>query len=608
MQFFFACARGGLRTIREGDLRAAHDMMHEKGVRKVSDKIDEIFWKRMVDTRNFVCDVRKVTSDSICDWPSLSSDVLAFCSNFNHTSYVLPTSPCSPAFRVLCLQTMTLKMFHRVFALLATVEVVSSFLPQRAVHLSKKSIRRPVVEDSNDSVEAGVLAETRLQLLRQWGLDKRYGDKSGRNEAAKELLTLAKAGPAAIYLEDETDAVAAVDESTDNDATYSSEVRIDDDSYRSATTSTTPRLEVPADGLSKRERKKMAAERRKQTAAVFVAADPNAEAYLSSDPARRHLKAKNSNGDGNNGSSSKMSTDDALAGFELDLREVLGPSRPPCSALLQLEAWLTEGIPETSTAAALAPAQHTAVLLALAVEFELRAISADSPNTKSSSDRSSSGSSRSNDVANAVVRLEALRAYLVKTCAPTSAATIAADCDASLAAVPAVLRASQVNQLVRWFGRANAPRAALASLRLLDCTSTYGSADPSSSSSSSSSGGSDKDVAQFSIPMPNAESYEFLANAFVKDVVLEGAANSMARLPPPIPKDTPVPMGAPSSTKGGKVSAHVSRSMPLQEVLFVGRSNAGKSSLVNMLVGRKVRSNGTLVFFLVLASSIAPSM
>jgi len=484
---------------------------------------------------------------------------------------------------------MTPKMLHHVFVLLASVVVVSSFLPQQAVQLMNQerfSIRRPAVEDSDDGVEAAVLAETRLQLLRQWGLDKRYGDKSGRNEAAKELLTLAKASPAAIYLEDENDKIAVVGESPDDDDdTYGNEATNYGDSYRSSTTSTIPRVEIPAEGLSKRERKKMAAERRKQTAAVFVAADPNAEAYLSSDPARRHLKAKNSNDDSTSGSGSKLLTEDALAAFELDLRELLGPSRPPRSSLLQLEAWLTDGLPETTTGASLATAQHTAVLLALAVEFELRAISTDSQNSRaseSSTDRgSSSSSSQSGDLANALVRMGTLHAHLDASCAAT-ATTTAADAEAPVAVVPAVVRASQVNQLVRWFGRANAPRAALSALRLLDCTSTYGSSDPSSSSSSSS-----KKLAQFAVPLPNAESYEFLANAFVKDVVLEGAANSMARLPPPIPKETPVLPVAAAAAKGGK-AAPVPRSAPLQEVLFVGRSNAGKSSLVNMLVGRKV--------------------
>ena len=63
----------------------------------------------------------------------------------------------------------------------------------------------------------------------------------------------------------------------------------------------------------------------------------------------------------------------------------------------------------------------------------------------------------------------------------------------------------------------------------------------------------------------NFETYEFVTNAAVKNVRLEAKANAMPRLPP------------------------ASASLP--EVVFVGRSNVGKSSLVNMLCGRKAMAS-----------------
>jgi hypothetical protein len=198
---------------------------------------------------------------------------------------------------------------------------------------------------------------------------------------------------------------------------------------------------------------------------------------------------------------------------------------------------------------------------------------------------------------------------------------VAADAPLTTGA-PHVVRAAQLNQLVRWFGRVNAPRAALAALRLLegaDGTAAAGAAvaampssDASTSTSTSTSGSSTSgssrsrralSVPRFALPRPTAETYEFLANAFVKDVVLEGAANSMAKLPPPVPKDDTTARSdyGIASTKATAAAARGKAAAPtrkppqkprpaelLREVLFVGRSNAGKSSLVNMLVGRKV--------------------
>jgi pentatricopeptide repeat protein len=61
---------------------------------------------------------------------------------------------------------------------------------------------------------------------------------------------------------------------------------------------------------------------------------------------------------------------------------------------------------------------------------------------------------------------------------------------------------------------------------------------------------------------PDAETYEFIANAAVRSVEKVASAKSMKALPPS------------------------RRELP--EIVFVGRSNVGKSSLVNMVVNRKV--------------------
>lgn len=63
---------------------------------------------------------------------------------------------------------------------------------------------------------------------------------------------------------------------------------------------------------------------------------------------------------------------------------------------------------------------------------------------------------------------------------------------------------------------------------------------------------------------PNDESYEFLSASLVATVREESTATTMKDLPSPDPS--------------------------LPEIVFAGRSNVGKSSLVNFLVGRKVSS------------------
>ena len=77
---------------------------------------------------------------------------------------------------------------------------------------------------------------------------------------------------------------------------------------------------------------------------------------------------------------------------------------------------------------------------------------------------------------------------------------------------------------------------------------------------------------------PTAETYEFVGNAFVKEVTLEATATSMARLPDSSP---PEMIAADGTLHGGDVGKQ-----ELPEVVFIGRSNVGKSSLVNMLCGR----------------------
>lgn len=61
---------------------------------------------------------------------------------------------------------------------------------------------------------------------------------------------------------------------------------------------------------------------------------------------------------------------------------------------------------------------------------------------------------------------------------------------------------------------------------------------------------------------PNDESYEFLSASLVATVREEASATTMKDLPSP--------------------------DLTLPEIVFAGRSNVGKSSLVNFLVGRKV--------------------
>ena len=61
---------------------------------------------------------------------------------------------------------------------------------------------------------------------------------------------------------------------------------------------------------------------------------------------------------------------------------------------------------------------------------------------------------------------------------------------------------------------------------------------------------------------PNDESYEFLSASLVASVKEEASAVTMKDLPSP--------------------------DLALPEIVFAGRSNVGKSSLVNFLVGRKV--------------------
>lgn len=69
--------------------------------------------------------------------------------------------------------------------------------------------------------------------------------------------------------------------------------------------------------------------------------------------------------------------------------------------------------------------------------------------------------------------------------------------------------------------------------------------------------------------LPNEETMEFLANALVASVTEEGRARSMKELPKP--------------------------SADMREVLLVGRSNVGKSSLVNFLVNRKALASVSAV-------------
>jgi len=124
-------------------------------------------------------------------------------------------------------------------------------------------------------------------------------------------------------------------------------------------------------------------------------------------------------------------------------------------------------------------------------------------------------------------------------------------------------------------------------------------------------------------PIPDSETFEHVGTAFVKEVKAEARATSMATLPSPFEfqtKHKAVQLSSSSSSSssmatsdantgsgdkgailgmaaagelagGGESSTSPSPSSSsrkaIKEVVFVGRSNVGKSSLVNMLCGRK---------------------
>ena len=73
---------------------------------------------------------------------------------------------------------------------------------------------------------------------------------------------------------------------------------------------------------------------------------------------------------------------------------------------------------------------------------------------------------------------------------------------------------------------------------------------------------------------PDDESYEFLSASLVASVKEEASAVTMKDLPSP--------------------------DLALPEIVFAGRSNVGKSSLVNFLVGRKVCGDYIYIYQLVL--------
>ena len=114
--------------------------------------------------------------------------------------------------------------------------------------------------------------------------------------------------------------------------------------------------------------------------------------------------------------------------------------------------------------------------------------------------------------------------------------------------LPALKQADKVNCVIRALGRR---RLITEIFELLDAMRACGSTPTKGTKGC----GTLKDMS------PNDESLEFLANAIVASVEEEARSRSMKDLPPPSEK-TP-------------------------EVLLVGRSNVGKSTLVNFLVNRK---------------------
>jgi ribosome biogenesis GTP-binding protein YsxC/EngB len=126
------------------------------------------------------------------------------------------------------------------------------------------------------------------------------------------------------------------------------------------------------------------------------------------------------------------------------------------------------------------------------------------------------------------------------------------------------LTAAEVNPVIRMLGKRRLLRQ---TFELLDAMRACADANNKGKSSVSGTRHSKKFslYAPFSAIRPDEESLEFLANALVASVEEESTCKAMKDLPPPL-KTTP-------------------------EVLLVGRSNVGKSSLVNFLVNRKAMAS-----------------